>query len=119
MRSKNWPKQKKRLEVIRLAVKLGTKSYCSNWERVRRRPSLYVVLARCRSGNWAASPACYLLGDEASSTAIKRWPAVADLAGVEEFSDEITIKFIAGQISTEEFDELERQINDITPATEE
>ncbi len=45
--------------------------------------------------------------------------AVADLAGIEEFSDEITIKYLAGQLSIEEFDELERQINDITPATEE
>jgi hypothetical protein len=34
--------------------------------------------------------------------------AVADLAGIEEFSDEITIKYLAGQLSIEEFDELER-----------
>ena len=62
---------KKRLAVIRLAVKLGDEELLLKLGASEETIQSVRRIARCRSGNWAASPASYLLGDEASSTAIK------------------------------------------------
>ena len=104
---------KKRLEVIRLAVKLGDEELLlklgASEETIQSVRRLRAAEAENQKDYKSLPPKARAKVDL----------AVADLAGIEEFSDEITIKYLAGQLSIEEFDELERQINDITPATEE